>query len=145
MLYINAYEVEQVYGGPEEGGWYYSHGIPIVSIPIATKRQLGKEYFFQSGELVIEDCRYCEGTGEVANGNDDEDNPFPTDFGTDPRYVRCDNCGEIPSDKIKTENLIAEFKALLEQEHIFDRRSELRITLENNVGQAFPDRRPHYE
>lgn len=30
--YIGAYEVYQVYGGPEEGGWWYTHSIHISSM-----------------------------------------------------------------------------------------------------------------
>ncbi|MEU4066648.1 hypothetical protein AB0F25_30420 [Streptomyces wedmorensis] len=28
MWYVNVYEVDRAYGGPEEGGWYYSTGVP---------------------------------------------------------------------------------------------------------------------
>jgi len=27
MLHLNVYEIDQCYGGPEEGGWYYSAGL----------------------------------------------------------------------------------------------------------------------
>ena len=36
--YVNIYLVDQGYGGPEEGGWYFTHGTPYASIPV-----LGKE------------------------------------------------------------------------------------------------------
>lgn len=32
--YVNAYVTEQMYGGPEEGGWYYQAGTPIASVPV---------------------------------------------------------------------------------------------------------------
>lgn len=32
MKFANAYHVEQCYGGPEEGGWYFDAGYPIKSI-----------------------------------------------------------------------------------------------------------------
>lgn len=32
-LYLNAYLDRQVYGGPEEGGWWYYAGDPISSVP----------------------------------------------------------------------------------------------------------------
>lgn len=32
MKYVNVYLVEQAYGGPEEGGWWYDYGVPHVSI-----------------------------------------------------------------------------------------------------------------
>ena len=31
-IYVNVYELEQGYGGPEEGGWYYEAGVPVSSI-----------------------------------------------------------------------------------------------------------------
>jgi hypothetical protein len=32
--WLTIYSVERVYGGPEEGGWWYNRLIPIRSIPI---------------------------------------------------------------------------------------------------------------
>lgn len=29
MLYINVYECQQVYGGPEEGGWWFDAEVPV--------------------------------------------------------------------------------------------------------------------
>lgn len=37
--YVNVYRLEQGYGGPEEGGWWYEAGTPIASIPFATLRE----------------------------------------------------------------------------------------------------------
>jgi len=31
MRYVNVYVVERVYGGPEEGGWDYDAGDPVLS------------------------------------------------------------------------------------------------------------------
>lgn len=36
--YVNAYEESRAYGGPEEGGWYYTEGRPIASIPVFSKK-----------------------------------------------------------------------------------------------------------
>ena len=30
--YVNVYKVDQGYGGPEEGGWYYDYGVTISSV-----------------------------------------------------------------------------------------------------------------
>lgn len=30
--YVNVYEVDRNYGGPEEGGWWFDSGEPILSI-----------------------------------------------------------------------------------------------------------------
>lgn len=32
--YVNVYQVGRAYGGPEEGGWYFDHGVPVASIPV---------------------------------------------------------------------------------------------------------------
>ena len=33
VMYANAYITDRVYGGPEEGGWYYDCGEPVMSLP----------------------------------------------------------------------------------------------------------------
>lgn len=33
VLYANAYLTDRLYGGPEEGGWWYDTGEPIMSLP----------------------------------------------------------------------------------------------------------------
>lgn len=33
-IYVNAYEVDRLYGGPEEGGWYFDAGEPLESIRV---------------------------------------------------------------------------------------------------------------
>lgn len=30
--FVNVYELSRDYGGPEEGGWYYDSGFPVLSI-----------------------------------------------------------------------------------------------------------------
>lgn len=32
-LFANAYHTDRLYGGPEEGGWYYDVGSPVMSLP----------------------------------------------------------------------------------------------------------------
>lgn len=34
MKYVNVYLVDQAYGGPEEGGWYYTFGQVHKSMPV---------------------------------------------------------------------------------------------------------------
>jgi hypothetical protein len=31
-FFVNVYEIYNLYGGPEEGGWWYEHGEPIESV-----------------------------------------------------------------------------------------------------------------
>jgi diacylglycerol kinase family enzyme len=33
IKYVNVYLVDQAYGGPEEGGWYFEYGLPRKSMP----------------------------------------------------------------------------------------------------------------
>jgi len=33
VKYANAYVTDRLYGGPEEGGWYYTVGEPVMSLP----------------------------------------------------------------------------------------------------------------
>lgn len=34
VLFVNAYNVNRLYGGAEEGGWWYDTGDPVASVPI---------------------------------------------------------------------------------------------------------------
>lgn len=34
LEYVNAYVINRLYGGQEEGGWWYDEGTPIASVPI---------------------------------------------------------------------------------------------------------------
>lgn len=34
VQYVNVYLVDQAYGGPEEGGWWYTYGVPQRSIAV---------------------------------------------------------------------------------------------------------------
>lgn len=33
VKYANAYLTDRLYGGPEEGGWWYDTGEPVMSLP----------------------------------------------------------------------------------------------------------------
>jgi hypothetical protein len=43
LHYVNVYRLEQGYGGPEEGGWYYEAGEPVASVPFDTVREAEAE------------------------------------------------------------------------------------------------------
>lgn len=36
-VYLNTYEVQSLYGGPEEGGWWYESGSPVQSVLLSTQ------------------------------------------------------------------------------------------------------------
>jgi hypothetical protein len=44
--YVNAYEITQGYGGPEEGGWWYTIQTPIASLQVTTKKEANKAYHY---------------------------------------------------------------------------------------------------
>ena len=37
-IYVNVYETDRVYGGPQEGGWYYDCGNPVKVMPVPRDR-----------------------------------------------------------------------------------------------------------
>ncbi len=43
VAYMNAYVTNRLYGGPEEGGWWYDTGKPIAAIPFMKKWGVGVE------------------------------------------------------------------------------------------------------
>ena len=34
IKYVNVYMADRAYGGPEEGGWYYTYGEALKTIPV---------------------------------------------------------------------------------------------------------------
>lgn len=34
ITFITVFEVDREYGGPEEGGWYYDTGVPVLVVPV---------------------------------------------------------------------------------------------------------------
>jgi hypothetical protein len=38
IVYVNCYLVDRLYGGPEEGGWWYDSGAPLASVPVKAKK-----------------------------------------------------------------------------------------------------------
>lgn len=41
-FYVNTYETDRIYGGPEEGGWYYDVGTKINSRRLSTHRKAAR-------------------------------------------------------------------------------------------------------
>lgn len=65
MFYVTIYETNQAYGGPEEGGWYYSCGHPC-------QRHLDFQQTFDTEEKALE---YRDSLKDVlARLNEEEDN-----------------------------------------------------------------------
>lgn len=40
IRYVNAYDHNRAYGGPEEGGWWYDVGTVLASIPCVSDEQV---------------------------------------------------------------------------------------------------------
>lgn len=68
QTFLNVYRVARLYGGPEEGGWYYNVGEPVLSLPITQPvsderieemrqrlRELGPQLVGRVYDSVIED------------------------------------------------------------------------------------------
>lgn len=154
MLYVNVYLVSQVYGGPEEGGWYYDVGEPMGSTPIKTKLERGKSYYVTSDtegcgrrakvtgvKINVRECDQCHGTGEYQKEAEEWEYPAGEEA---PVYtVPCDACRELPEDLEATGKLMVEMYALFE-EHA-GRYQHIAVALEDHFAAPYPDKRPHYE
>jgi hypothetical protein len=58
--YVNVHEETKQYGGPEEGGWYYTKGLPLEAVPVFSKED--SEYV----EKMLEGLRYmCYPDGKL--------------------------------------------------------------------------------
>lgn len=53
-VFVNIYDVDKAYGGPEEGGWWYEYGVPVASIPV--KRDATKHEIHQ---IATQWAHYC--------------------------------------------------------------------------------------
>lgn len=52
ILYANAYVVNRVYGGPEEGGWWYDAGFPVASFPYMNGDRNDRKAFREASEYL---------------------------------------------------------------------------------------------
>ena len=136
MLYVNVYLVSQLYGGAEEGGWYFDAGEPLGSIPIKTEYKPGLDYYCAETRVHVRQCDGCRGTGEV----EVEDESYP-ERGT--YMARCLDCGEVPFDLEATGKLMAEMQEMFQEEP--GRYQHIQVMLQNHFAAPYPDRKPHYE
>lgn len=140
MIYLNVYIEHRVYGGPEEGGWYYGAGEPVASIPIETVKAKGKSFYLSESldldkkrEVTIETCHYCDGEGWT---EETEDN------GETYRVV-CRDCGEVPADLDGAMALADKAGAMFEGEA--SRYGALIVRFESHFAVPYPEERPRYE
>lgn len=151
MLYVNVYLVTQLYGGPEEGGWYFDSGEPLGSIPIQTKLE-NKDYYVSSETegcgskktitkttIHLRECSGCKGTGEVEEESEERD-----DKGEPYVYTaRCKSCGEIPEDLEATAKIMTDMHKMFEGD--VGRYQHIQVMLQDHFATFYPERKPHYE
>jgi hypothetical protein len=63
IKYANAYLTDRMYGGPEEGGWYYDVGEPVMSLPFVCYDESDVD---EHGEWFI--SKYDNESREIAMG-----------------------------------------------------------------------------
>lgn len=156
MLYVNVYHVTQLYGGPEEGGWYYDAGEPVGSTPIKTKCEPGKSYYLTSETeghgrrakvtkvtIHTRECDQCKGTGKYEKETEEHETPP----GEEPAVyeVHCEYCGELPEDLEATARLIEQMYAMFDEEGICGRYEHISVSLQDHFATPYPQRKPHYE
>lgn len=83
--YVNVYDITRVYGGPEEGGWWYDAGEPIESHAFASLDDAYALYDELRATYPVTGARYS-----VLGGDDFdvriEDEPAEAFPGYIPRY-----------------------------------------------------------
>lgn len=63
MKYLNIYEIGQAYGGPEEGGWWYTVGTPVES-----KEFLNRDLKRMQERQEVLNTRFRKMKGEYSMG-----------------------------------------------------------------------------
>jgi len=56
--YVNVYSIDRLFGGPEEGGWWYDTGTPVLTVMVEHPEKC-------RWGLVV---RFCQGQGWAAVG-----------------------------------------------------------------------------
>tara|TARA_Y100000310_G_C20512930_1_gene729765 strand:- start:41 stop:403 length:363 start_codon:yes stop_codon:yes gene_type:complete len=116
QFWVNAYEISQVYGGAEEGGWFFDVGTPIWSQQ-ALCHCTGEYKYMDSGHSVS-----CPITALLV-----EANAFvqKLDTGWDAQFISRDP--EEPEHR---------------GERVYGKTA---VRIEESPGHAYPDEYPHYE
>ena len=81
MKYLNIYELAQAYGGPEEGGWWYTCGEPVESTEVVNLQQSIKTCDNLNAKFRHSSSGYAMGFGE-------HDGVDPDGFGDDNYLIR---------------------------------------------------------
>ncbi len=140
IVYLNLYLIDQSYGGPEEGGWYYDVGTPLASVPISVESfTVNREGNPPSGD-------HTQKVLEVPVN--DEDSAECDIHDHDKAYRDGYDCNCTPDRYIRysvkdVETRMSGLRDLFEAEGY--RRKALRCILQFDMAQPFPETRPRYE
>lgn len=115
VKYANAYLTDRLYGGPEEGGWYYDCGEPIMSLPFICD---------ESEETVTDENGY-ENTKYVFDNH-------ARDVAFDAVYKLCEAADLNPP----------EYEFFKRKDWSID---GFAIYIEDKAGEYFPQKRPHWD
>jgi len=119
-----AYEVNNAYGGPEEGGWYYSEGTPVAhSRPHLTAGGARK-----SAERMSEEFPKTGSRGSVRNMSSSDMYDADRDSGAD-MY-------DYESGREHTSS---------GYNPAYDPDSDYEVTIGRGKGKSYPKTRPYYE
>lgn len=83
--YVNVYALREKYGGPEEGGWYYTTGTPVLSIRCKRANEANRKHAQQwrkSKDLSTGRNRIVGG-GDFPDHDVDPLDEYGVEFGTD--------------------------------------------------------------
>ncbi len=97
MKFVNVYEASQAYGGPEEGGWWYTHLEPVKTVRARRKRQQRCAY----REMLTKFPPLERGKrlGQITGGN-------PGDL---------DSCEDFEPNDMTGVSTLSEFRVLIER------------------------------
>lgn len=133
-MYLNIYEVGKAYGGPEEGGWWYSTGDFIfgvklpsevdageiedrLSVALKTSGTINFKSFFETEGVNVEDSLDCSlVTRSRSDGFGDYDGRDPEGNGDDDYLIPGGVWGTV----------------------------QLRAYAESSPGESYPQESPHY-
>ncbi|MAG73876.1 hypothetical protein CL620_06170 [archaeon] len=82
MYYVNVYELDRVYGGPEEGGWWYTSGEAMDSAKCFTewganiKRGMLRKKWKDTSDVSMYSVMYSGGVYDICI-EDEEAHDFP--------------------------------------------------------------------
>lgn len=85
---ITIHQTYQCYGGPEEGGWWYTKGWPVQTICIFSKKQAIKTYLQYAEEYQVWDQPDLGLTSTVSNYDINFSNGYATAY-PESRPVYC--------------------------------------------------------